>query len=65
VSVQACDDCGHIARVTLWEFIDGAAVRQQQMVWLCRLCRDKVAGLFCDVPAAPHVPAPSSGGYGD
>ena len=64
VSIQACDDCGHLTRVTLWEFIDGAAVRENRMVWLCRICRDKLAGLFSDMPAAPHVPSPS-GGWGD
>ena len=55
VSVQACDDCGQVARATLWQFLDGASTREGRIVWLCTRCRDKALGLFPDCPAAPSV----------
>ena len=52
-SVQACDRCQDICRVTLHEVLSGLVAYQARLVWLCPRCLDAVQGRWPDIPVAP------------
>ena len=55
VSVRECEECRRIRRVTLWEERHGLRLRATR--WLCDRCRDRLVGLWADMPCAPAVPS--------